>query len=170
MVEYDPKKDMRTLIRLLATTLDRATVFAQHIDRQTNILIGISSAIFLFTAGWIQSGEAELFLIILAIFAGLSSLAALFAIHPTRFMRKRGQEESLLYNKKIVSFEFAKDYGSQLDEISLDRDKMIEQYSLEIYNLYKYYYRPKRKLFNLSRNILICGVFVGLLVFVVGLF
>ncbi len=89
--------------------------------------------------------------------AGISALVALFAVHPPRFMRKRGQKESLLYNKNISSFSSFKEYAQEIKKVTTDKDAMIEQYAIEIYNLARYYYNPKRKLFHLSRNILIIG-------------
>lgn len=169
MNEYDPEKDIGAAVRLLATLLERANTTAQHLDSQTNILIGLSSAIFIFAASRFQIGDQNSIWLPLTFFAAISALISLLAIHPPRFMRKKGQKESLLYNKKIIELS-VEEYGTKLGAISTDREALIENYSTEIYNLYKYYYRPKRRLFNLARNVLFAGVIVGLLILIANLF
>ena len=108
-----------------------------------------------------------MFLLIVSVFSATSSFISLLAIHPPKVLRKRNQIESLMYNKKIASLKSSKEYARQLENIFSDEKKIIEQFSIEIYNLCKYYYRPKRKLFNLSRNVLISGIFIALIAFIV---
>jgi hypothetical protein len=69
-------------------------------------------------------------------------------------LRKRNQEESLMYNKKVSSLKSANEYAKQLGYSMEDEKNITEQFAIEIYNLCKYCYRPKRELFNLSRNLL----------------
>ncbi len=160
-------EDLGATIRCLGNMLDRANVFAQHLDTQTNILIGLSSAIFLFSVTHFQLTPESLFWLILGIFAAMAAFIGLLAVHPPRFMRKRGQEESLLYNKKITGFDSHREYANILCDLTKNRDALIREYSAEIYNLYKYYYRPKRKLFNSARNILITGILLSLSVLII---
>ena len=164
-------EDTGSVIRFLNAFLDKSTKLVQHLDTQINILIGTSSAIFLFASS--QSFGQSQFLnqhfIIITIASGLSAFIALFAIHPPRFMRKRGQAESVLYNKKISSLKSFKEFKSQVVDLTTNKDAMIEQYSIEIYNLAKYYYKPKRMLFHLSRNILMIGIVIYLLSFIINI-
>ncbi len=155
--------------RYLTSMLDRANAFVQHLDTQINILLGVCLAIFLYSVGRFIEDRNAIYLLILGIFAGISALICLLAVHPHRFMRKRGQSESLMYNKKIIGFKSALEYSKKLEKTLEDREFLIKEYSTEIYNLYKHYYRPKRKLFNLARNILVDGIILGLLVFLVSL-
>lgn len=158
-------EDNGALVRFLNGILEKATVFVRHFDTQTNILVGVSSAIFLFVFSVAARQETvNTSLIVLGIFSGLSALLSLYAIHPPRFMRKKRQEESLMYNKKVASFPSYNEYKDALREVVKNREEILRQYSIEIYNLYKYYYHPKRKLFNAARNILILGVFISLLI------
>jgi hypothetical protein len=155
--------------KFLLGILDKSVKLIQHLDAQTNILIGISSAIFVFMAVGLRASELNLSQIILGVFAAMAALTALFAIHPPAFMRKRGQAESLMYHKKIVDFKSPKTYQKELEKVVINRDKMLEQYSREIYNLNKYYYLPKRKVFKLARNILLAGVFLSILAYLISL-
>ena len=45
----------------------------------------------------------------------------------------------------------------------------IDHYAREIYNVSKFYYRPKRVLFNTARTILVIGIGSSLLAFVFAL-
>lgn len=136
-------------VRFLNGILLKATEFVRHFDAQTNILVGIASAIFLFVLSVAAREESVDFsLLVLGIFAGLSALTSLYAIHPPRFMRKKRQEESLMYNKKVANFPTHIEYKEELRKVMENREEVLDQYSIEIYNLYKYYYRPKRKLFR----------------------
>ena len=155
-------------IEMLNGMLHKADSFAQHLDIQANILIGINLAIFLFSISLYRDNVDELFFLVLAIVTGISTLVSILAIHPPRFMRKRGQRESLFYNKKVAEFESSKKYIKAVQEIIKNRDNVTQEYLLEIYNVYKYYYRPKRKLFNLARNILIIGIYFCALLFILS--
>src|SRR3990167_7052656 len=156
---YDPKKDIGATIRFLNGILEKRDTFARHIDSQVQILIGLSSATFLF------SGSN-----LLGTFAALAALVGLLAIHPPRFMRKRGQNESLMYNKKISSFASSSKYEEELRRVVGDQDALIKQYSIEIYNLSKYYYQPKRKLFRISRNLYFAGIGLSLTLLIFAFF
>lgn len=160
---YNPKKDIGSAVRFMNGLLDRASNFAQHIDAQTNIILGLSSAIFIFSASRLQTSQDNHFFLVLCAFAAISALVSLYAIHPPKFLRKRGQKESLMYNKKITSFSTPSKYSNSLCKIIGNRDLVISEYAVEIYNLYKFYYRPKRKLFRIARDILITGIFLSLL-------
>ncbi len=151
--------------RFLDETLEKSYSFAQHLDTQTNILVGVSMAVFLFSLSSFFDQPGQLPFLMLGLFAGLSCLIGLFAIHPPKFMRKRGQEESLMYHKHIIGFSTPGAYSERLKEIIEDKNAVVEQYATEIYNVSKYYYRPKRKLFHLARNLLMVGIVAALLTF-----
>lgn len=156
-------------VRFLTSIMQKATDFVRHFDSQTNVLVSISSAVFLLVVSRVYQQEVvNIPLLVLGSFAGVSALVSLYAIHPPRFMRKKRQEESLMYNKKVANFPSYIEYKNTLREVMEDREKVLQQYSMEIYNLYKYYYRPKRKLFNTARNLLIMGVFLSLAVFLLS--
>ena len=156
-------------IQFLDELLQKSYQFAQHLDTQTDILVGVSSAIFLFSLSRFLDAKGEIPFLILAVFTGLSSLVGLFAIHPPRFMRKRGQEESLMYHKHIMSFSSPAEYGRQLLSVIDDEDRIIKEYATEIYNVSKYYYRPKRRLFHVARNLLMTGILLGFVSFMIEL-
>ncbi|HEX9721654.1 MAG TPA: Pycsar system effector family protein [Candidatus Paceibacterota bacterium] len=165
-----PKEKLaESTAEFLDGTLQKSYSFAQHLDTQTNILVGVSMAVFLFSLSQLTREIVHAPFVVLTLFAGVSAFIGLFAIHPPRFMRKRGQQESLMYHKHILSFDSPEKYGKALEETIEDRIAMIHQYATEIYNVSKYYYRPKRKLFHLARNILIIGFFFALVTFIFDL-
>jgi len=164
---YDPKKDLGATIRLLGNVLDKTTQLVQHLDTQTNILIGISLSIFAFSLTQYHTSNVKLVLAVMALFSACAAIVALFAIHPPRFMRKKGQQESIMYNGRISKFPTAAAYERELKRIIGHSDAIEHQYAQEIYNLATFYYRPKRELFKLSRSILLCGVIVASITFFV---
>jgi len=158
-------KNFEGVIIFLDGILEKIRNYAQHMDNQIQILVGISSAIFVFSATQF-SEKGELFLLVLALFSICSVIIALFAIHPPRFMSKQGQQESLMYNKKIISFFSAKDYEKEILRVIKDPREIFQQYATEIYNLSRYYYRPKRTLFHVARLILLLGFIFSFLSFI----
>jgi hypothetical protein len=73
-----------------------------------------------------------------------------------------------MYSKNIANADSAKEYAEKLAEIVKSEDKITEQYSIEIYNVYKYYYRPKRSFFKASRSVLITGLLTTSLLFIIS--
>ncbi len=153
------------VIQFLEGIVQKHYSFSQHLDNQVNILVGVSTAIFLFSLSQVLNGLAEGVFMILALTSGTTLFIGLFAIHPPRFMRKRGQEESLSYNKKIASYKSSNEYWKDLRNIVDNKEAVIKQYAIEIYNVSKFYYRPKRLLFHTARNILVFGIFITLITF-----
>lgn len=152
----------------IETVLEKMNDITQHLDHQANILIGVSSGIFVFSASGYER-DHSLSLLIMTIFAGVAAIVGLLAIHPPRPLRKRGQTESLLYNKKIASYSSAAAYAKDLKKSADSPDNAFEQYTIEIYNLCKYYYRPKRKLFHIARGVFFTGIVLSLTVFLLQL-
>lgn len=159
MSDYDPKKDIGAAIRLADGIMRKNSRMVEHLDSQTNILIGLSTAVFVLSVNSLVKVESQsLPLVIIAISSGLSTIVSLFAIHPPKFMRKQGQQESLFYQKRISGFNDSQGYKNEVQKVFGDIPEIIDQYSTEIYNIAKYYYRPKRMLFKLSRNIFMIGI------------
>lgn len=138
-----------------------------HLDHQINIVIGISAATFLLSVSMFEKEHGSTPLFFIMIFAGASALVGLLAVHPPSFMRKRGQPESLLYRKKIEGFNSPEEYSKAVETATETPEKTNEQYAIEVYNLCKYYYRPKRKLFHISRKLLFAGIALSLIAFLV---
>lgn len=154
-------------VSFLGNILDKTSSFIQHMDTQINIIIGISSAIFLYSSSQTILAN-HLVSPILSIFSAASIIIGLFAIHPPRFMRKKGQKESLIYNKKISDYSSSTEYSAKLSEVLGDIDKIREHYAREIYNMSSYYYRPKRKLYRWSRDVLLWGIILAAAAYILG--
>jgi len=140
----------------------------EHIDIQINNIVILSSALFAFSATGYLSGSpnAHYYLLILALFSSLSAVAGLISLNPPSYFDKRGQKDSRLYSHGISSYKSPEEYHAAIKEMIADKEKTVEQYALEIYNLSKFLYLPKRKLFNLSRNLLVFGFLLSLVLFV----
>ncbi len=162
--------DDQALVNFLNSIMGKSINFVTHFDSQVNILVGISTALIALSVTGINSSHNLPVFYVLGLFSMLSVLTGLYAIHPPKKMRKQGQGESLFYNRKITKFATPDLYAEKLKEVLADRDMLVNNYSAEIYNLYKYYYRPKRDLFNLSRNLLLCGIVLGFIVYIFHLF
>src|SRR3989338_4459245 len=113
----DTENSFGSSIYFLVSTLGRADSFSQHVDTQSNILIGVSTAIFAFAATKFGAQKESLFFDILGFFSALSAIFALLATHTPKFVRKKGQAESLMYNKKIVEFSLPAKYEYELSGI-----------------------------------------------------
>lgn len=164
------KKDLNEFsAKFLEELIEKSYQFVLNLDSQTNILVGVSSAIFLFSVSRFLEVTQDVTFLVLAVFAAASALVGLFAIHPPRFMRKRGQEESLMYHKHIVGFRSPKEYARELLKVIGNKNRITEEFATEIYNVSKYYYRPKRKLFHLARNLLLLGILASAAAFIVQL-
>jgi len=162
--EKNKNENLEENIAFLDSVMDKATRIILHFDNQSNILIGISVAISAFAISNI--GTDKISFMTLAVFSIIATVVALYAVHPPRFMRKKGQEESLLYNRKIISYEYFSDYTKEILSIVDDRDAIITEYTKEIYNIYKYHYKPKRFLFKVSRNFLVAGILLFFILFI----
>lgn len=161
-----PINDQLTVVEYLGDILDGARQNALSIDAQINILVGFSTALFLFAISRLHHSIDDIAFMIAAVMSALSAIVALIAIHPPRFTRKRGQEESLIYNREIVTFKHSRAYAAELFKTLKDERAVAQQYAIEIYNLYRFYYRPKRQLFHLARNILLAGIILSAFAFV----
>jgi hypothetical protein len=167
-MSYDPKKDIGANIRFLQAILDNATSHVTQLDSQVNIIIGISSALFAFSASRLADKNSIVFLI-LGLFSALSAIAGLYSIHPPKFMRsvkKSEGKDSLLYHKNIMRFDKPIGYEKALSKIIGNQKSITHQYSIEIFMIYRNLYRPKRDLFNLSRNLLLAGISISLLIYI----
>ena len=163
-LEFDQQKvdakELENTLTLLDSILQKATSTMIHFDTQTNILIGITIAISALALSHIDNEQNSLVFIVMSFFSMLSTFICLYAVHPPKRMTKRGQKESLFYNKNIIEFGTPAVYAKELNILSHSKDKIIEQYALDIYNIYKYHCGPKRRLFNIGRNVLFFGIFV----------
>lgn len=153
------------LIDFYDTALERADDLIKQIDIQSNMIIFVSLGLFAFTWNRYSIVGNHLYLLILGLVCSFSATLALMSVHPPRSMRKKGQEESLIYNKKVTGFLDGPEYFQAVrDEIKTNSD-VAKQFATETFNLYKYVYQPKRWLFKLSRNVLLWGISISIIIF-----
>ena len=157
------------VITFLAMAIDKTNTMNQHIDDQTNIMVGVGTAVFVFATARFGSTDNKLAFGILGVFAATSALVGLFALHPPRFMRKKGQDESLIFPTHIAATQNVESYIAAIHKVVQKQSLVVEQCSRELYNMSRYYYLPKRWLYRCSRNFLLAGVALALISFIIGL-
>ena len=135
-----------------------------HLDVQISILVGLSSAIFVFAN---SRNPITLPFLVLGIFSGITAVCSLFAIHPPKFMRGKNRERSFFHNKKIASFKSSSEYKKIISNALENKDIIMDESILEIYNMVKYYYQPKRLLLKIARNILVLGIIISSILFII---
>jgi len=174
MTEEDKKTednkitDLSAHVRFLGNMLDKTMNQTNNLDGQTNIILGITSAIFLFSATKINSEQSAVFLILM-ISSALSILGCMISIHPPKFLRVKNKHESiksLFSNKRVNSYSSSQEYADQIMLVAGDARKMTEHYAASIYNTNVNYYRPKRNLFKLSLKVLIAGILLASLLMI----
>lgn len=152
---------------VLNEILQKVNSHCEHIDVQVNIIVALSTAVFIFSAQrFLSDPKQPLYLLVLILASALSAIAGLLAVNPPGFMRKKGQKESLLYHRRIALFNSTEEYTEKLEEMLSSKRNITESYSTEIYNLSRYYYLPKRNLFQLSRNFLMFGLTLSFALFI----
>lgn len=171
----DSKKDLSSDIKLLGQILDMGHILektisqTQHIDDQISILIGIDSAIFVFSATKLDATFSPVFFI-LGLSSVLSLIIGLLAIHPPKFMRKATKEENdsqgLMKNKLISKYPSSLAYGEALRNALHNPNQITQNYAGQIYSLAKYYYRPKREMFRWARNVFLAGMIICAFIFI----
>ncbi|NTU67156.1 MAG: hypothetical protein HGB08_04520 [Candidatus Moranbacteria bacterium] len=156
--------DLQATIVFLGWLADKIVNSTRNVDAQANIVMGLSTGIFVLAVNEISSSDRFYFtLMFAAAFSAVSAVIALLAIRPLSVMLKNGHEESMFFTRKISSFPSAKKYSEELIKILKTDDEIFYQYGMEIYNLSKYYYRPKRNLYAIARNIFLLGAVVSII-------
>lgn len=158
-------QDINAVIYFLYGLHENSMLQTRHLDTQINIFLGINSAVLFFTLTQLSAQKQGLHFLVLTIFSIVAVLISLFAIHPPRFMRKKGQLESLLYHNRIQSFPSFVEYKQELMKTVQSLEAMIEQYAIAVYNIASYHYRPKRRLFKAARIALLIGLILSFLIF-----
>jgi len=170
MSKMNQEFENEAVVSFLIGAIDKANSMVQHIDDQTNIIIGVGTAIFVFaTARYDSAGNNKLTFLILGTFAALSAIVGLFALHPPRFMRKKGQGESLMFPTHIAGVSDIKAYTALMEKAVKSQTEVVAECSKELYNISRYYYVPKRSLYRRSRDLLMSGIVISLIVFLLGL-
>lgn len=168
--DTDDVVDPGAAIRFLNYIANKVTTLIAAIDTQVNILVGTSAAIFVFATSRVAGENTSFSSLILSIFAGLATIICLLAVHPPRIFRGRQGAEGLMNIHGIEKYADEAAYAKELKKVVEDKDKIVDQYSFEIYKRAKYYYRPKRRLYRLARNILLLGIIFGLLGYLIDVF
>lgn len=91
MSSIEKEFEDEAVVSFLIGAIDKANSMVQHIDDQTNILIGVGTAIFVFAAARYDSAGNKSVFLVLGAFAALSAITGLFALHPQGLCAKKGK-------------------------------------------------------------------------------
>jgi hypothetical protein len=153
------EEELEAVVIFLDGLVNRIVNSTRNVDTQCSVLIALNTTILaLSLTAMAQNDRFHLALLCLAVGTTLSAVLALCAVRPPKFLVKDGPEEGLMYTKRIVRYESAKEYSKDLIKILRHDEELFHHYAMEIYNLSKYYYRPKRNLYSISRNIFLLGI------------
>ncbi|MEA3323054.1 MAG: DUF5706 domain-containing protein [Patescibacteria group bacterium] len=132
------------------------------VDTHANIMIGINTAIFAFVVSKLfEVDTLRITMGIVAIFSACSALAAVSATRLPHFFSKTKHEKSILHAPRIAQFNSANEYAGALKKMTQSKDETFRQHALEVYNMSKYYYLPKRRMLAWSRYFFVFGVMLS---------
>lgn len=167
-INSEDKNNLNAYILFLQSILDKTIIQTNNLDGQTNILLGVASALFVYSTARINSEQSVVFTI-LSIFSALSVLICMISIHPPKRLRIKNKHESvksLLGNKRITSYASSQDYADRLMTVYGDTRAMTDHYAAAVYNTNVNYYRPKRNLFKIAVKVLITGITLAVLLII----
>ncbi len=166
-IDLNPLHSTSATAILMNGLLQKLGTYAQHVDAQSNVIVGLGTAVFVFSASNFHTSGNRISwpLLILATTSGLAALISLLAIDPPIFMRKKNQIESVFYHRKISKYANFGDYYRDLREVLRNEDDVVKETSKELYNIAKYYWRPKRILFGYARNVMFVGFVLSFTIF-----
>ncbi len=140
--------------------LTKKVIDAAHtVDSHANVMVGVNTGIFVLVISMLfEVDSLRLTMGMVAIFSALSAIFAIFAIRLPHVFGHNEREKSLLHAPRIAEFGSAEAYADELQKMLDDDREIFRQHALEVYNLSKYYYIPKRKMLSYSRLFFLCGV------------
>jgi hypothetical protein len=152
--------DGQAIINFLEGLTNKIIDITHTVDNHANVMIGMNTGIFVLVISLLFKADVlRITLGIVAFFSFISAFCAILAIRlPHFFTRRYPHEESILHAPRISKFNSADIYATELQKIIKNEDEIFRQYSLEAYNLSKYYYVPKRKMLAWSRYFFVLGV------------
>jgi len=150
-------------INFLEGLSNRIIDITHTVDSHANVMIGINTGIFVLVVSQLfRVNTLKITLGVVAVFSVISALCAILAIRlPHFFTRRHPHEESMLHAPRISKFNSADLYAQELKTIVKNEDELFRQYSLEAYNLSRYYYLPKRRMLAWSRYFFVFGVMIS---------
>lgn len=147
-------------IRFLTDILRKQMDLRNQIESRANVALGFSAASLAFVLNNLMPKGITLSAIIITSASMLSILSGLLALKPPKFLSRKAQEQSVFYHTAITN-NSEKSYLEQIKEICHSEDEVIKQYTLEVYNLTQYSIRFKKFFANLSIQILVIGLILG---------
>jgi len=161
--------EQRTKQSMLSDLMRKQNDIRNMLDTRANIIIGFNSALVLF----LISGSAKEMLggftfSIILITLILSLFSAILALKPPKFLRKKGQAESIFYHDYMTG-KPEEEYEKEVFEV-MDEEKMIfRSYITEAYNMSKFSNKPKKFYAHLSIRILIYGILITIIFYSISM-
>ncbi len=147
----------------LSDVFNNYLITKNHVETKLNWLLGISGVIISVSLPWIIHKDQAInywILLIVAFSAFVCFLICLLSLElPNWVLRKQHKDGSVMFynTKKILS---AQDIHEQLLSIK-SREDLLNQYSINIYNVVERNIKVKNRLFKIACNILVIGLVAG---------
>lgn len=134
-------------------------------DQKANILVGCSFLMLTLLWGQMNSGQANVGLIVLAVFTASSAICALLAVMP-RFKRPAAGKENLLFFGHFAEMDEAAHIAELRRRLETD-DRLYETWIGDLHQLGKALYFRKYRYLRFSYQLLLLGFVSGILITVV---
>jgi hypothetical protein len=153
----------------LSDVFNNYLVTKNHVETKINWLLGVSGIIMSVSLPWIIHRDPAINYFVLMVVAFSSFICFLICLLslelPDWVLRKKHLDGSVMfYNSKKPSIPH--DIHEQLLNIKT-REDLLNQYSINIYNVVERNIKIKNKLFKFACNILFAGLIIGFVSLVV---
>lgn len=158
------------LISMLNKILKKQESQWFNYETRASIILAFSASIFVLIAKDLFENNNHHLKISIVVFAFtllIVIILSLLTIRPLKFLRKKNQEESLMYAGRIKKMGKEK-YTQELIKMTGNKEKIIEEYAMEIYNLVTYAIAPRKKMFRMIIPTIIIGLSLGLSLSLLG--
>lgn len=154
-------------IKFLSDALEKCLRIQACYEWRANIIIGISSLIFIYslTNLFDTNERGTTGFLIISFFCLVSLIFSLYSLKSPQFYKKIGLKESILQPSIIIRY--SKDIAAQKYKKLLSAPQnLIDEYILEIYNISASTIQFKKKLSRLATHTLVTGLVIGFILLI----
>ena len=155
-------------VQTVRTVQHMALQLSQMADQKASILMGATFLVFSISVSRSLAGDLPVALVVLAVFAFLSSLCAVFAVIPSVGAPPRGITPNLLFFGHFTHMD-EDDWTDQVLESLKHDDTMFRAMLHDVYQNGQVLQRKKYRFLSLAYKIFIIGLFSTLATFAVEL-
>lgn len=149
-------------IAFLSNVLDKMVQTKNHYDIRSEIILGVSAVVFLFSVGYIMNDTQRgvIGFLVISMAALIASMMSLYSVITPQIFKREETKKSVLHHGFLSSFT-QKTAQSKYMELMNDQESIINEYTKEIYNIARNSISVKKVFNQRAVTILIWGLFVG---------